>query len=47
VYWVEKDLERIMEYCQKDVLTVGQLLLKFKGEALLIDEEVNIAQEIA
>jgi uncharacterized protein YprB with RNaseH-like and TPR domain len=40
VYWEEKNLPRIVVYCQKDVLTVAQLLLRFKGEPLL--EEKNI-----
>lgn len=40
VYWEEKDMQRIVTYCQKDVLTVAQLLLRFKGEALI--EEKNI-----
>ncbi|MGX5817500.1 3'-5' exonuclease [Chitinophaga lutea] len=35
VYWEEGNLERIAEYCGKDVLTVGQLLLRFKGLPLL------------
>jgi len=40
VYWLENDLERIKTYCQKDVVTVAQLLLKFRNEALLSDEQV-------
>lgn len=32
VYWVEKNLERIATYCQKDVATVARLLLRFKGD---------------
>lgn len=40
VYWEEKNLSRIVVYCQKDVLTVAQLLLRFKGEPLI--EEKNI-----
>lgn len=40
VYWNDKDLERIKTYCQKDVVTVAQLILRFRGEALL--EEYNI-----
>mgnify|MGYP002528264089 FL=1 len=40
VYWEENNLERIVEYCQKDVLTIAQLLLKFKGQSLI--EEDNI-----
>lgn len=38
VYWKEKDIERIKNYCQKDVITVAQLLLKFRNEKLM-DEE--------
>jgi DNA polymerase elongation subunit (family B) len=35
VYWQDKDLERIKNYCQKDVVTVAQILLKMKGESLI------------
>lgn len=42
VFWEERNLPRIVEYCQKDVLTVGQLLLKFKGLPLLGKDEVSI-----
>ncbi len=31
VYWEDQDIKRIVNYCQKDVITVAQLLLKFKG----------------
>lgn len=40
VYWIENNLERIKIYCQKDVLTVAQLLLKFKGLSLLENQQV-------
>ncbi len=40
VYWEEKNLERIVTYCQKDVLTVAQLLLRFKGLPLLQPEQL-------
>lgn len=40
VYWIDKDLERIKTYCQKDVVTVAQLLLKFKGMELLKEENL-------
>ena len=36
VYWQEKDLERIKIYCQKDTLTVAQLLLKYMGKELIL-----------
>ena len=35
VYYQEKDFERIKIYCQKDTLTVAQLLLRYKGEELI------------
>jgi DNA polymerase elongation subunit (family B) len=35
VYYEENDLERIKLYCEKDTLTVAQLVLKFKGEELI------------
>lgn len=42
VYWEDKDLRRIAEYCQKDVLTVGQLLLRFKGLPLMEKSGVEV-----
>jgi len=41
VYWLDRDLERIKTYCQKDVVTVAQLLLKFKGMQPLKQENVS------
>ena len=38
VYYEDKDLERIIKYCEKDVVATIQLLRKYKGEPL-IDEE--------
>lgn len=32
VYHEEKDLERIRIYCEKDVLTIARVILRFKGE---------------
>ena len=43
VYWDDKDLKRIVNYCQKDTLTVAQLLLKYKGEKIINPENVIIA----
>jgi DNA polymerase elongation subunit (family B) len=40
IYWQEKNLERIKIYCQKDVITVAQLLLKFKGMELMKEENL-------
>lgn len=40
VYWEENDLERIMIYCQKDVVALIQLFLKFRGEELVDEENI-------
>lgn len=40
VYWNDKDLERIRTYCQKDVVTVAQLILRFRGEDLLDEHDI-------
>lgn len=40
VYYESKDLERIMIYCQKDVITVAQLFLSYRGEKLLEENEI-------
>ena len=43
VFWEDKDLPRIVRYCQKDVITVAQLLLKFKGMPLLNEADIVMA----
>ena len=43
IYYKEKDLERIKIYCQKDTLTVAQLLLRYKGEELIKEENIEFA----
>lgn len=35
VFWKERNLDRIITYCEKDVLTVAQLFLSYKGEPLI------------
>ncbi len=42
VYWKEKNLERIVGYCQKDTLAVAQLLLSYMGKPLIAEEDVVI-----
>ncbi|MEI9958845.1 MAG: ribonuclease H-like domain-containing protein [Ferruginibacter sp.] len=44
VYWKEKNLERIVTYCQKDVLTTGNIILRFKNMELLKEENVVIVK---
>jgi 3'-5' exonuclease len=40
VYWIEKDLDRIVEYCQRDVVTLVQVLLRFHCESLITQENI-------
>lgn len=40
VFWKEKNLERIAVYCQKDVVTVANILLRFSALPLLKEEQV-------
>lgn len=40
IYHVEKDIDRIVIYCEKDVVATAQILLRFRREALLVDDEV-------
>ncbi|MFZ9388748.1 MAG: 3'-5' exonuclease [Chitinophagaceae bacterium] len=42
VYWEEKNLPRIVAYCQKDVVTVAQIMLRMNGEALLQEDQIEI-----
>jgi len=44
VYWEEKNLKRIVRYCEKDVITVAQLLLRFNHENLLDEKNVFAAE---
>ena len=40
IYYKEKDLERIVRYCEKDVVAVVQLFLKFSEKPLLEKENI-------
>jgi 3'-5' exonuclease len=42
VYWQEHDLERIRIYCQKDVLTVARLFLKYQQQPGIEEEQVVV-----
>jgi uncharacterized protein YprB with RNaseH-like and TPR domain len=41
VYYEEKDLPRIVTYCQKDVITIVNLLLKLKGKEMVPEERIT------
>lgn len=40
VYYEEGDLDRIVSYCEKDTLTVCQLVLKYKGLPLIEQDQI-------
>lgn len=41
VYWEEDNLDRIMEYCQKDVVTTVQLMMRYMNRPLFIEENIE------
>ena len=42
VYWKEKNLDRIVTYCQKDVVTVAQVFLRMNEESLIKSENIEL-----
>jgi DNA polymerase elongation subunit (family B) len=43
VYWQEKELPRIVTYCQRDVITVARIVMKLCGETeQLLDENTIV-----
>lgn len=40
IYWQQNNLERIVTYCQKDVIATAQLLRRFRLETLVADEDI-------
>ncbi|WP_196885657.1 3'-5' exonuclease [Aureivirga sp. CE67] len=42
VFYKEKDIDRIITYCEKDTITVAQLLLRFQNRPLLKEHEIII-----
>lgn len=43
VFYEENDLQRIVEYCQKDVLAIAQLMQRYLNQPLIQDAHVVIA----
>lgn len=43
VYYKEKNLDRIARYCEKDTFAIAQLILRYKGEPLIPQENYEIA----
>ena len=41
VFYKEKDIDRIINYCELDVVTTAQVFLRLRNEELLSDDEVK------
>ena len=41
VYYEEKNVERIVTYCQKDTIAVAQVILRLRGETVLEVDEID------
>ncbi|HRP31176.1 MAG TPA: ribonuclease H-like domain-containing protein [Agriterribacter sp.] len=44
VYYKERNLPRIVTYCQKDVVTVANVILRFRNLPYLAKENINIVE---
>lgn len=44
VYWVDNDLDRIVNYCQKDVVAIVQLLRKYQGKELIHESNIEVIE---
>jgi len=42
VYWNDKNLERIVKYCQKDTVSVAQILMRYMGLPLIKEENIVV-----
>jgi len=40
VYYIDKDIDRIINYCEKDAVAVAQVFLRFRNEDILDDNEI-------
>ncbi len=41
VYYKEKEIDRIIVYCEKDTIAVAQIFLRLRGDELLHDNEIK------
>jgi len=42
VYWKDDDLDRIVTYCEKDVITVAQIAMRYAGAPLIPADKIEI-----
>lgn len=41
VYYIDKDIDRIVKYCELDVVTTAQVFLRLRNDALLNETEIK------
>lgn len=46
VYWEENDLNKIVSYCENDVITIAQLLFAYKGIKRLAKKEIKVIRKL-
>ncbi len=42
VYWEENDIDRIVSYCENDVITIAQIAMRFSGQPLIDESNIEI-----
>lgn len=40
LFWNNKAFDSIVKYCEKDVIAIARLILRFKGEEIIKDEDI-------
>jgi predicted PolB exonuclease-like 3'-5' exonuclease len=40
VFYIENNIDRIITYCEKDVIAVAQIFLRLRREDLLVEDEI-------
>ena len=43
VFWEDDDIDRIITYCEKDVVTVAQVAMRFAGMDLIAEDRIEVA----
>ena len=41
IYYIEKDIERIVRYCEKDVIAIAQVLLRYMYKPLISSDRIE------
>ena len=45
VYYEEKNLPRIIEYCERDIIVVANILMRFYNRPLLTEENIYVSSK--